>query len=380
MINRYQIKIGNSEYDYFLVSEIYEIKVKLINIEADCFFVLSDNKINDKTISTIQTIFEENSACKIIKLDINEKNKDLNTAVNVIENLLDLGVSKSSCIVAIGGGGLCNIVGFIASLLYRGIKLIYFPTNVLASIDCSISLKQSVNSVKKKSPVGTFYAPSCVVASYDLFDTISNEDFNSGLVELVVGLLTIIPEEIDCFLKVIRGGRLNYEDYNKILNLAIKSKTSVLLSDPHERNDAMLLKYGHTIGNFLEFSCNGAMRHGEAVAFGMLVSAEISNILGFLSNDDMLFHYQLLDKINVLKQIASFFKYLDGDIVKKISTSTTLNNISISQNTISLILMDSIGKNHKEQDSYYTIVPLDIVNKGIENVKNRIKEYVYVED
>ncbi len=142
----------------------------------------------------------------------------------------------------------------------------------------------------------------------------------------------------------------------------------------------MLLKYGHTIGNFLEFSCNGAMRHGEAVAFGMLVSAEISNILGFLSNDDMLFHYQLLDKINVLKQIASFFKYLDGDIVKKISTSTTLNNISISQNTISLILMDSIGKNHKEQDSYYTIVPLDIVNKGIENVKNRIKEYVYVED
>jgi len=223
-----------------------------------------------------------------ILIDDGETAKNLSTVERACRDLVRAGADRRSLIVAVGGGVVGDVAGFVAASYARGIGLIHVPTTVVAQVDSAIGGKTGVNLPEGKNLVGAFYPPQGVVADPEMLSTLPPREFRSGIYEIikygVIGDAKLFEFLEGNLEKVLRRERaaLAY-----VIERSISQKARVVSEDEHESGLREILNFGHTFAHALESVTRyRKYLHGEAVGWGMIVAARLAVEKGMLSPRD----------------------------------------------------------------------------------------------
>ena len=215
-----------------------------------------------------------------------ERYKQLSTVTRIYDALVRAEADRGAAIVAIGGGVIGDMAGFAASSYLRGIGLAQVPTTLLAQVDSAIGGKVGVNHPLGKNLIGAFYQPGLVVIDPALLGTLARREFRSGLYEVLKYGMTSSPSLFD---QLSQGTKSLFgRDPDQLVRIIAEScavKAAVVSADERESGPRRVLNFGHTAGHALEAVTRyRRFRHGEAVAFGMLVAAEVAVARGALAD------------------------------------------------------------------------------------------------
>ncbi|MFN3741698.1 MAG: 3-dehydroquinate synthase [Anaerolineales bacterium] len=206
-----------------------------------------------------------------------ERFKTLETAVSLYERLLEADADRSSVLVALGGGVIGDLTGFVAATFLRGLPFIQVPTSLLAMVDASLGGKVGVDLPVGKNLVGAFKDPLAIVSDLAVLETLPEIEFRNGLAEVLkAGLIG----DSDLFSRLEQG---QMEPLQEIIFAAIRVKASILAKDPFERGERAFLNLGHTFAHAIEQATGYQVPHGQAVAVGLRASAWLSERLGLAS-------------------------------------------------------------------------------------------------
>jgi 3-dehydroquinate synthase len=223
----------------------------------------------------------------LIDFPAGESSKNIKTVTDIAGKLMESGADRETCLIALGGGVVGDVAGFVASIFMRGVPYIQIPTTLVAQVDSSIGGKTGVDLSQGKNLLGTFYQPSAVFANLSFLDTLPEKEFNNGLAEIIK--YGIIDDE-----KMFRALEDNIEavksNDSKLMPGLVENccqiKKSVVEIDEKEHGLRRILNYGHTIGHSLEAISRYSITHGEGVALGMIAAARISDKMGYLKNNE----------------------------------------------------------------------------------------------
>ncbi|HKB27068.1 MAG TPA: 3-dehydroquinate synthase, partial [Methylomirabilota bacterium] len=209
--------------------------------------------------------------------------KTLAVAEQCWNELLAAGLDRTSTVLALGGGGVGDVAGFVAATYMRGVNFVQVPTTVLAQVDASIGGKTAIDHPKAKNLIGAFYQPRLVVVDPAVVLTLPDRDFRSGLAEIVkhgVVLDAAYFDDVERSAKALDARDL--PTLTRIIGGSCRLKASVIQRDPEEKGEwRFALNYGHTIGHALEAATRfETWTHGEAVALGMVAEARLAERLG----------------------------------------------------------------------------------------------------
>jgi 3-dehydroquinate synthase len=210
-----------------------------------------------------------------------EENKHLNTMAAIYHDAVKAGLDRKSLIVALGGGVSGDIAGFAAATYMRGIEFIQVPTSLLAMVDSSVGGKTGVDLPEGKNLVGAFWQPKKVIIDPKLLTTLEMREVRCGLAEIVkyaiiidAELFDILQHNIDKLLK------LDLDFYAEIIARCCEIKAKIVAEDEREAGVRALLNYGHTFGHAIEQVANFSVGHGEGVAIGMCMAADLAVKMG----------------------------------------------------------------------------------------------------
>jgi 3-dehydroquinate synthase len=239
----------------------------------------------------------------VFKIKPGEDSKRLKTIESLAGKLLNAGIDRSGFLLGIGGGVVCDITGFLASVYMRGIRFGYVSTSLLAQVDASTGGKNGVNLGETKNVIGTFRQPEFVVCDTTLLRTLPEDEYFSGLGELIktgiIGDRSIIDVLENNFGDVLIRDRVIL---SQLVAKAVRYKASVVAKDEKESGQRRVLNFGHTFGHAIEL--HDGVKHGFAVASGMILAARFSRHLGFLSKDDFERIMNLLKRYNFSEAIS----------------------------------------------------------------------------
>jgi 3-dehydroquinate synthase len=210
-----------------------------------------------------------------------EAAKNLDTVRHIYQRLLALEADRSSFVVAVGGGVVCDTVGFAASTFLRGIGCGFVASTLLAQVDASVGGKNGVNLDGYKNMVGVFNQPRFVICDLELLDTLPPEEVRCGLAEIVKHA-AIADAALFRFLENHSAEVLALEPavMERLVADSVRTKAAIVNRDEREAGERRKLNFGHTVGHALEKS--GGLRHGEAVSRGMVAAAALSVKMGLL--------------------------------------------------------------------------------------------------
>jgi len=277
-----------------------EFRQRLAALHADHFTLVVDAGLPQELIEPIyQQVRGLGVPCLLILLHASEKVKLMQTALSILyQARAHGGGTHASCFIALGGGLVGNITGLAASLLVRGIRLVHIPTTLLAATDSILSCKQGVNGelaldLLIKNLVGTFKAPELALVYLSFWQSLEPDEIRSGLCELVKNVVAIHPHRYEEVMALLnQEANYSLEQFARVFTWCFEAKQAVMRQDAHEQGAALVLEAGHTVGHALE-SLLG-MKHGLAIALGLLVEAHVSHARGLLRDTEVRQHYSLL--------------------------------------------------------------------------------------
>jgi 3-dehydroquinate synthase len=218
-----------------------------------------------------------------------EQHKSLATASRVFDVMIANRLGRDAVVVALGGGVIGDLAGFVAACYQRGIDFVQVPTTLLAHVDSSVGGKTAVNHPGGKNMIGAFHQPIAVIADTDLLATLPGRELNAGLAEVIkyglicdAGFFTWLEQNIDALLARDAAA------LQRAIYRSCEIKAGIVGRDEREQGDRALLNFGHTFGHAIE-SATGYVDwlHGEAVATGMLIAADMSARLQHLAAADV---------------------------------------------------------------------------------------------
>jgi len=229
-----------------------------------------------------------------------EGSKTFETIAELAGKLLDTGIDRSGFILGIGGGVVCDIAGFLASVYMRGIRFGFVSTSLLSQVDASVGGKNAVNVGNVKNILGCFRQPEFVICDQEMLKTLPEEEYLNGLPELIkMGLildnhlLIKIEQNFDGILS------RNTELLEYLISVSLSLKSEVVREDEKEISGRrMILNFGHTFGHIIETVAG--LKHGFAVASGMVIAADISAALRMISTDECRRIKKLLSELKLL--------------------------------------------------------------------------------
>lgn len=201
-----------------------------------------------------------------------ESTKTIQTAQKLWEGFLDAGLERGSTAIALGGGVVGDLTGFAASTYMRGIRWVNVPTSLLAMVDSSLGGKTGVDIQRGKNLVGAFHPPAFVLADPQVLETLPEAEYRSGMAEVIKHGVIGDPGLLEI-------GEKN-ENMGEVISRAMAVKIAIIEIDPYEKGRRAVLNFGHTVGHALELVSGYRLRHGEAVAIGMVVETRLAERLG----------------------------------------------------------------------------------------------------
>jgi len=299
--------------------------------------------VSNETVAPLylQTVREALSDYRLeqVILPDGEEYKTLEILTRIFDALLEKRFNRNCCLVALGGGVVGDMTGFAAASYQRGVDFIQIPTTLLAQVDSSVGGKTGVNHPLGKNMIGAFHQPRCVLADISTLDTLDDRQLSAGLAEVIkygliedAGFFAWLEQNMDRLLARDSAALIHAVEHS------CRCKADIVAADEREAGKRALLNLGHTFGHAIETGMGyGNWLHGEAVATGMLMAADLSARHGWLDDTDVTRIRALLEHARLpvappaemsgeqfLKLMAVDKKALDGGL--------------------RLILMDAIGK------------------------------------
>jgi 3-dehydroquinate synthase len=224
---------------------------------------------------------------EVIQIGMGEKTKTLRTVERLYDRLVQLKADRSTVLVGIGGGVVCDITGFVASTYMRGIKFGYVATTLLAQVDASIGGKNGINFAGYKNIVGVFNQPEFVICDVSLLQTLPDKEIFSGFAEIIKHA-AIADADMFSYLEAAHDKALSLDMkvIEKLVYNSVKIKAAVVSKDEKEKGERRKLNFGHTFGHAIEKT--KGISHGEAVGLGMILASAISVQKGLLTRADHL--------------------------------------------------------------------------------------------
>ena len=309
--------------------------VKKIAKRNEKVFCVIDSKITNKFN------FKKENNVKIITIHCGEKIKTINGYENLAKKLIKNNVNRKSVVVAIGGGTLGDLVGFVSSTVLRGLDFFLIPTTLLSQVDSAIGGKNGINMNYGKNLLGTFYQPKEVLIDISVLNSLPKKEVKSGYAEILKHAL-INNYMFFCWLEknINKLLNLNKSFLEKAIYKSIMIKLFYVRKDEKESllnsNSRAMLNFGHTIGHAIESHYNyKKFNHGEAISIGMITEAKISNYLGLLSSDEL---------NRIIKHFKkSRLKIFDGILKEKKLIKIISKDKKNFKENINFSLIDKIG-------------------------------------
>ncbi len=204
-----------------------------------------------------------------------ERSKSMEQAAALAETLIGHGLDRHSFVVALGGGVVGDLAGFVSSIYQRGIPYVQIPTTIVSQVDSAIGGKTGVNTVSGKNLLGSFHPPALVLADVTTLDTLPQREFNEGFAEIIKHGVIRDRTLIDRVLSFQRGDEATLL---QIICRNLEIKAEIVAADEYERlGIRALLNFGHTVGHGIEQAAGyGRLLHGEAISLGMVAAARLS--------------------------------------------------------------------------------------------------------
>jgi 3-dehydroquinate synthase len=208
--------------------------------------------------------------------------------------------TRSDAIVAVGGGAVTDLAGFVAATWLRGVKVIHMPTSLLGMVDASVGGKTGINTAEGKNLVGAFHPPAAVLADLDTLNTLPRNEIISGMAEVIKCGFIADPAILDLVEKDPEAVVDPQSDaLRELIERAIAVKAKVVSEDLKESGLREILNYGHTLGHAIELVERYSWRHGAAVSVGMMFAAELARSVGRLNDADADRHRSILDGLGL---------------------------------------------------------------------------------
>ena len=273
--------------------------------------IVTDDGIPVQYVDTLKNnIISTNSNNTVFVYTIKqgEESKSFINYSSILDYLIDNEFTRTDTVIALGGGVVGDLAGFVSATYMRGISFINIPTTLLSQVDSSIGGKTAIDKKGYKNLVGAFYPPEKVLIDPNVLATLDKRQFMAGLVEaLKMGLTS----DNDLY-ELIKTSNDIYKDIDIVIEKALRVKKDVVEKDPHEKHLRKILNFGHTIGHAIESSGKFNLLHGECVGIGLLymVPSDLEDEI-----KDVLIKYNLPTKSDIENTISKedLFKYISLD-------------------------------------------------------------------
>ncbi|MFZ2340604.1 MAG: 3-dehydroquinate synthase [Bacteroidales bacterium] len=318
------IKTGDSVSD-ILVGEGWEMVHELLPESGVA--ILTDNNI-------YRIYGDKFPDFPVFQVDAGEASKRIRVVESLAGELLDSGIDREGLILGIGGGVVCDLAGFLASIYMRGIRCAYVSTSLLSQVDASTGGKNGVNLEGAKNVLGCFKQPEFVICDPVMLETLPEEEYHSGLAELIKTAL-IGDRKLFEIIENNQAGisRRDPGLLSMCISMAVNFKAAVVTEDEKETGLRRILNFGHTYGHAIEMY--KSYRHGYAVAAGMELASSFSLSRGMITREE---HERITGLLN------SYGLLPDHDIPDDQITQLIMKDKKKSGNDISFVFLNGIGK------------------------------------
>jgi len=335
----YRIIIGNNLLSNVgdCVSEILSPK-KVVIVTDD----IVDSLYSQTVVNSLET---KNYEVLKFVIENGEKSKNSDNFLKILSFLAQNHITKSDLIIALGGGVVGDLTGFVSACYLRGVNYIQIPTTLLAAVDSSVGGKTAIDIEEGKNLVGAFYQPRLVLCDYSTLSTLKPETFADGCAE-VIKYAVLGNREL--FIHLYENG--NEFDKEYVISECVKMKRDIVEKDEFDNGERQKLNLGHTIGHSIELCSNFSISHGSAVAIGLNMIAKSSYNKGFCNKECV----ESIEKI--LKKF-------------KLPVSTDISKDEL--------LKPILSDKKRSGDSLNLIIPYDVGDTRIVRIKvNDLAEYI----
>lgn len=274
-----ELKIKSKIKDYSLVF-VDDFSKALIEASSSRSFFIIDQNVFNLYKNQFKEIIQQD---RYLVVEATEFHKTLDHARVVVRFLISKNIKRNDKVIAVGGGIIQDVAGFVSSILFRGIEWFFFPTTLLAQSDSCIGSKTSINIEDFKNQLGTFYPPSQIVLDVNFLKTLSMEDLKSGLGEIIKVHLLDGEDSMRfiglCYDQAFSDPKVIKE----LIFRSLKIKQNIIEKDEFDKDLRNILNYGHTFGHAIESVTNYQLSHGQAITIGMDIANYISFKKGLLS-------------------------------------------------------------------------------------------------
>ena len=306
--------------------------------------IITDDNVKDLYADDLyRDLTDAGFHVSVLEVPAGEEQKTLESAGSLYEQLTEGYAERSTPILALGGGVIGDLVGFVAATYMRGVPLVQVPTTLLAQVDSSVGGKTAVDHGRLKNMIGAFYQPCLVVADVSTLKTLPEDELANGMTEVIkhaaileAGLFDYLEMNID-EARARDAGVLE-----EIVTRNVRIKAGVVAQDEKEAGLRAVLNFGHTVGHAIEAVSGFAIKHGQAVAIGMVTEAEISCRMGNFDRDSVSRLRNLLVKAGLPVAVPDF----DIDAV----TTAMQHDKKVIANKIRFVLLDAIGEAYITDD------------------------------
>ncbi|HSJ89962.1 MAG TPA: 3-dehydroquinate synthase [Anaerolineales bacterium] len=279
-----QIQVALGRFHLSAMAE-YDVIVgqvsNLVNFPMQNPIIVTDENVAAIHLNKIESVLRD-AGCepKSVVLPAGEEHKNLETISSLWKSFLENGLDRKSTVVALGGGVIGDMAGFAASTFMRGIDWVAVPTTLLSMVDASLGGKTGVDLPEGKNLIGSFHPPKLVLADPSLLLTLPAREFRSGMAEVVKHGIISEPNLFDLCSRGLDWVKDNLEE---IVKRAMAVKIQVIEADPFEKGIRAKLNLGHTVGHAVELVSKFELRHGEAIAIGMVIESQYAERIGVAS-------------------------------------------------------------------------------------------------
>ena len=278
------VNLGDRSYPIFIGNNLHEEQSLLTPyLGKGKLVVITNEVVAPLYLERVKPLVGSQYAGEVILPD-GEQHKNLGAIEHIYDYLMQGKFDRQTTLLALGGGVVGDITGFAAATYQRGINFIQFPTTLLAQVDSSVGGKTGVNHPLGKNMIGAFFQPRCVVVDTDVLKTLPDREIKAGLAEVLKYGLIRKAEFFD-WLAENSQAILSLDDASLVraIRVCCKMKAEVVAQDEKEAGARVLLNLGHTFGHAIETATGyGTWLHGETVAMGMVMAADLSMRLGWL--------------------------------------------------------------------------------------------------
>ena len=358
----YPIIIGHAVIDKLLIHLQKSTENKKLMMVSDVYF---ENRIAGEIIQTL-----EDAGYDIYSYYMNagKGNKNFNEILKIYGILEENNLARDSTLIAVGGGVIGDLAGFVASTWLRGMNLVHIPTTLMAMVDSSVGGKVAINYRQTINAIGNYYHPTLNLMDLDLIDKLLERDYKSGIAE-VIKCGIIADKELYKYLEENSVAILerSSKHVTHIISRALEIKIDHVKGDVREGGKRLLLNYGHTMGHSIEISTaidhEEQYRHGEGVSIGIMTAAFVAK--EYLGIPDSVYNsYKALFE---LYGLPTFVDSASLGFERKKLIAECIQNVKKDKkrinNNLRVILADNVG--HAE---VYANVPFSIIESSFEHI------------